>query len=215
MEGVADLEANLPRNRFNDGKCDPAGRFWAGSMNMDENAPSASLYALDCHLACRRMLSGVTVSNGLAWSADGKTMFYADSPTRCVRRFDFDMECGEIRNGRTLIHVSSGFPDGMTIDVEDNLWLAQWGAGRVVRYDSRTGREIAHCEFPVSQTSSCCFGGNNLDVLYVTSARQGFSDAKRMAEPLAGGIFSVKTKTRGRPVALFSQTDVMKSRIQT
>lgn len=203
MDFITDPEPDRPRHRFNDSKCDAMGRFWAGTMDMNCVEPSANLYALDASLTCRRMLDGVTISNGLAWSADGRTMFYADSPTGRVDVFDYDLERGAISNRRTLLHVASGSPDGMAIDVEDNIWLAQWGGNCVTRYDGHTGRELARIEFPVSQVSSCCFGGANLDELFVTSAWEHFDDAKRKAEPLAGSIFRLKTSTRGTPVVPF------------
>ena len=203
MEFIVDPEPDRPRHRFNDGKCDSIGRFWAGTINMDCDVTSANLYVLDASLSCRRMLEGVTVSNGLAWSADAKKMFYADSPTGRVDVFDFDLERGEISNRRTLVRVVNGSPDGMTVDVEDNIWLAQWGGNCVTRYDGRTGRELARIEFPVSQVSSCCFGGENLDELFVTSAWEHFDAAKRKAEPMAGSIFRVKTSTCGTPVVPF------------
>jgi len=165
-----------PRMRVNDGTCDRHGRFWAGTMAYDEAAPAGlgKLYRLDPDLSVRTMVDGVSISNGIDWSPDDRLMYYIDSPTRRVNVFDFDLDDGAITNRRTLIHVdaSVGFPDGMTVDANGDLWVAVWGGSRVVHY-APDGSERGMVRFPVSQTSSCAFGGADRRDLYVTSAARG------------------------------------------
>lgn len=183
--------------RFNDGKCDPRGRFWAGTMAYDEAVGAGSLYRLDARGNATRVLAGVTISNGLAWSADAATMYYIDSPTQRIDAFSYAAETGEIRDRRPVVHIPSelGSPDGMTIDADGGLWVALWGGGAIHRYvGARLDRVIP---MPVSQPTSCAFGGPHLDELYVTSAWKGLSADARRAEPLAGALFRVRPGVRG------------------
>lgn len=193
---LAEVEADDPSMRMNDGKCDRHGRFWAGTMAYDEAAPAGlgKLYRLDPDLSVRVMVDGVSISNGIDWSPDDRLMYYIDSPTRRVDVFDFDLDDGAISNRRTLIQVdaSLGFPDGMTVDANGDLWVAVWGGSRVVHY-APDGSERGMVRFPVSQTSSCVFGGEDARDLYVTSAARGISED---SEPEAGSLF------RARPGAV-------------
>lgn len=192
-----------PGLRFNDGKCDPAGRFWAGTMAYDQSNGAAALYRLDPDGRATLVLDGVTISNGLAWSLDGRTMYYIDTPTQRIDAFSFTPATGEVSHRRSLIRIPPelGAPDGMTIDAEGGLWVALWGGGAVHRYlDGRLDRVI---KLPVSQPTSCTFGGEDLDELYVTSAWQGLSVKERQAQPLAGALFRVRPGVRGIPPAIF------------
>lgn len=192
--------------RFNDGKCDPAGRFWAGTMAYDQATGAAALYRLDAGGRATRKLDGVTVSNGLAWSLDGRTMYYIDTPTQRIDAFSFQPQTGEISDRRPLIAIpaEAGAPDGMTIDAEGGLWVALWGGSAVHRYlDGRLERAI---RLPVSQPTSCTFGGDGLDELYVTSAWEGLSATERRAQPLAGAVFRLRTGVRGIPPTAFAGT---------
>lgn len=192
---IVDPEAHLPANRFNDGKCDPAGRFWAGTMPLKEDARgTGSLYCLDRDLSVRKMLGNVSCSNGIAWSLDSKTMYYIDSPTRAVSAFDYDLATGNIANRREIIRTppEEGFPDGMTIDAEGMLWVAYWGGSRVVRWDPRTGKRLAIIAVPVSCVTACWFGGPRLDELYITSARTGLDAATLAMQPYAGSLLRVR-----------------------
>jgi sugar lactone lactonase YvrE len=201
---VAPIPETRPGLRFNDGKCDPAGRFWAGTMADDQTAGAGALYRLDRDGSVALVLQGVTVSNGLAWSRDGRTMFYIDTPTQRIDAFSFDPLTGEIGDRRPEVHLprEAGAPDGMTIDAEGGLWVALWGGGAVHRYlDGRLDRVI---ELPVSHPTSCCFGGDRLDELFVTSARQGLSAARLQAEPLAGALFRARPGVRGLAPAVFA-----------
>lgn len=206
-DGPADRIAAIPEARpglrFNDGKCDPAGRFWAGTIAYDQAPGAGALYRLEPDGQTRMVLAGVTVSNGLAWSLDGRTMYYIDTPTQRIDAFSYDQLTGEIGDRRPEIRIpaAAGAPDGMTIDAEGGLWIALWGGAAVHRYiDGRLERVI---EMPVSQPTSCCFGGEVLDELYITSARQGLSARQRAEEPLAGALFRVRPGVRGTAPAVF------------
>ena len=197
---IADPEAHLPGNRFNDGKCDPAGRFWAGTMRIAEDQKGAgSLYRLDPDLSVHKMWTNITVANGIAWSHDAKTMYYIDTPTQRVVAFDYNVATGDIADPRPVIHTPNGpgGPDGMTIDAEGMLWVAYWGGWRVVRWDPATGEALAIIELPVERVTAPWFGGPNLDELYITSARIGLSDDALAQQPHAGGIFVARPGVRG------------------
>jgi sugar lactone lactonase YvrE len=199
-------EKQLQDNRFNDGKCDPAGRFWAGTTSHLEEKPVGSLYCLEADHTVRKMIDGVTVSNGLAWSPDGRTMYYIDSPTKRVVAYDYDIDTGAISGQRTIITIpeGGGFPDGMTIDVEGMLWIAQWDGWQVSRWNPHTGEMLTAIPIPVAQVSSCTFGGPNLDELYITTARVRQSDEALAKQPHAGGIFRVKPGVAGMPAHFFA-----------
>ena len=193
-------------NRFNDGKCDPAGRFLAGTMDMNEKAASGNLYSLEAGKSPRKLLDGIRISNGLAWSPDYQTFYYIDTPTRQVRAFDYDLHAGHISNPRVAVEVpeSMGWPDGMTSDMEGRLWIALWGGARVARWNPLDGRLEAEVNVPALQTSSCVFGGARRDILYVTSARKGMDESALAQYPLSGGVFQIETQTEGMPTFEFA-----------
>lgn len=193
-------EPDKPNNRFNDGKCDPAGRFWAGTIRKDDaNVPEAALYRLDPDLSIHMMLDQVAISNGIVWSADQKTMYYIDTPTRQVSAFDYDLADGSIGNRRTAVHIPKdlGWPDGMAIDAEDKLWVAIWGGACVARFDPNSGTMLSQINVPATQVTSCAFGGENLDDLYITTARKGLDKKSLIEQPLAGGLFKACPNVRG------------------
>lgn len=200
---LADPEAHVPGNRFNDAKCDPAGRLWAGTMAVSEAPDLGSLYRIDAALRVARMVERVSISNGLAWSRDGRTMYYIDSPTRRVDAFDFDAANGALANRRTVIEIADGFPDGMCIDEAGNLWVALWGGWGVVCFDPRTGTALAKIDIPVECVTSCCFGGAAWDELYITTASRDLDAAGRARQPLAGSVFIARPGVRGVPTDLF------------
>jgi sugar lactone lactonase YvrE len=187
--------------RFNDGKCDPSGRFWIGTMALDSRRKGAVLYRMDKDKTIRVMLDSVTISNGIVWTADKKTMYYNDTPTGTVQAFDYDDKTGEISNRRVVIKIprGGGGPDGMTIDADGNLWVALWGSGTVGKFDPNTGQLLQKVIVPAPNVSSCAFGGKNLDVLYITTARAWMNEEKLKQFPLSGGLFSVKPGVRGVP----------------
>jgi sugar lactone lactonase YvrE len=187
--------------RFNDGKCDPSGRFWVGSMDLDEEESIASLYKMDHDGSVKEMLKHVTISNGIVWTTDRKTMYYIDTPTLKVKAFDYDDSSGEITNNRTAVDIPEevGNPDGMAIDTEGKLWVAHWGGFCVARWDPDSGELLQKIEVPAPQVTSCAFGGKDLDILYITTAREGMSDEKLKEFPHSGGIFSAKPGVKGLP----------------
>jgi sugar lactone lactonase YvrE len=201
------VETDREENRFNDGKCDSAGRFWAGTMNGLKNAPSGALYVLERNHGLKKALPGVTVSNGMGWSPDNKTMFHIDSPTRKVSAFDYALRTGEIGNRRTVVDFSQaqqlGNPDGMAVDEEGMIWVAHWGGARVTRWNPLNGTLLETIAVPADQTSSCCFGGDNLDELYITSARHNLDPKILAAKPLSGSLFMAKVGVRGLPTNAF------------
>jgi sugar lactone lactonase YvrE len=196
---IADPEADLSGNRFNDGKCDPQGRLWAGTMVEHGPWGGASLYCLDTDLSVRKMLDRVTTSNGLTWSRDSRRFFYIDTPTHQVVVFDFDPASGEITNRRLVVEIPRelGSPDGMTIDEEDHLWIALWGGSSVIRVNPTGGKIEYRITLPADAVTSCAFGGPGLDELYITTACVGLDADRRKAQPRAGSLFRAKVPYRG------------------
>lgn len=199
-------ESHLPNNRFNDGKCDPAGRFWAGTMAYEDQTTQGSLYRLDPDLTVHKMLDNLAISNGIVWSLDQRTMYFVDSFAYDVKAFDYDLATGDITNGRPVIHIprEMGIADGMTIDTEGMLWVAHFGGSRVCRWHPGTGEILQTIHLPVSQVTACAFGGPELDTLYITSAAIGLSDEALQQEPHAGGLFVAKPGQRGLPAFRFT-----------
>jgi sugar lactone lactonase YvrE len=190
----------------NDGKCDPAGRFWAGTKDVEEKNPLGSLYCLDSDLTCRRMETQATVSNGITWNPDYTIMYYIDSPTRKVFAYEYDLETGQISGRTVVIDVPNemGFPDGMTTDREGMLWIAHWGAWKVARWNPQTGKLIAAYDVPARHTSSCCFGGPNLNELYITTARMRIAEEELQQYLYAGGLFRLQTDVQGMETFYFA-----------
>ena len=206
FEVQAAVEADRPQNRMNDGACDGAGRFWAGTMALDEGPGAGALYRLDPDLTVHTMLTGVTISNGLDWSLDGRRMYYVDSPTRRIDVFDFDVATGSIADRRTFASVpaDAGVPDGLTVDAAGFVWLALWGGAALRRYDPDGTLERV-VPLPVTHPTSCAFGGAGLDELYVTSARRPLTAEEKARQPQAGGVFRLRPGVAGRPANLFGQ----------
>jgi sugar lactone lactonase YvrE len=199
-------EPGLPGNRFNDGKCDPAGRFLAGSMDDAEVEASGSLYSLASDGSVKTLLTGTRISNGLAWSPDYRTFYFIDTPTRTVMAYDYDLTSGDIANPRPALSVplELGWPDGMTSDTEGKLWVAMWGGAKLTRWDPDTGKLLAEIPFPALNISSCAFGGPNLTDLYITSARKEMTAEQLAKYPFSGGLFRIKTDIEGMPTFDFA-----------
>lgn len=201
---IGDPEPDRPNNRINDGKCDAAGRFWAGTMDDEEREPTGWLYRLDPDLTWRRTDGAYTVTNGPAFSPDGRTVYLADSVGRTVYAFDLAAD-GTLANKRPFVRFekADGFPDGMTTDAEGFLWIAHWGGWRVTRFapDGSVDRAV---DLPVAQVTSCVFGGPDFETLYVTSAAIGLDDRARAKQPLAGGLFEAPLGVRGLPTLSFA-----------
>jgi len=200
LDIIVDPEADKPANRFNDGKCDPAGRFWAGTMELSATVPNkGSLYRLDPDMSVHTMLTGVSISNGIVWTADHKTMYYSDTTPGTVTAFDYDNVTGNISHSRVAIQVPQemGLPDGMAIDSEGMLWIAHFGGGAVRRWNPDTSEVMETIEVPATDPTACAFGGENLDELYITTARTGLTEEQLHREPHSGGLFRVKPGSVG------------------
>ncbi|WP_024874360.1 SMP-30/gluconolactonase/LRE family protein [Saccharomonospora piscinae] len=191
-----------PGVRMNDGGCDPQGRFYCGSMAYDAAPGRGALYRLDADGTVHTVLTGVTISNGIGWSADGATVYYVDSPTQRVAAYDFDGDSGRFSRPRTVVEIppERGMPDGMTLDAEGGLWVALWGGGAVHRY-TPDGRLDEVVEVAATRVSACAFGGDDLTELYVTTSRQGLSGT---AEPAAGALFRCRPGVSGLPTTPFA-----------
>lgn len=208
---LCDPEASLSENMFGDGKCDPEGRFWAGTYHQDISDPSGSLYSLAHDLTVKKQREGLLLSNGLAWSVDYATFYHIDSVARTLYAFDYDRPSGDISNGRVLRKFDGPrtLPDGMTIDVEGYLWVALFNGGKVLRLDPRTGETVFEVSVPdVRQVTSCTFGGRNFNELYITTAKEiggpyGIPEAEVDFEKNAGGLFRIKLPFRGFAAARF------------
>ena len=196
---ISDIESELTENRFNDGKCDPSGRLWVGSMALNMQSYKANLYMVDTTGNAQLKIDTVTNSNGIAWSSDQKTMYYIDTPTGMIRAFDFDNEIGAISNERVVVTVpdSMGFPDGMAIDSDDMLWVGMWNGNAVIRYNPQTGKVISKIEVPAHNVTACAFGGKNLDTLYITTASIDMTEEEKVAYPLAGSLFKADPGVKG------------------
>lgn len=176
--------------RGNDAAVDPAGRLWAGTMRYDLAEGGGFLARVEPTGRARVVLPSVSVSNGIGWSPDYALLYYVDSPTRRIDVFDFDVDTGDARDRRTLVEVTDtdGVPDGLCVDADGCVWVAVNGGGQVRRY-TPTGSPDRTLDVPATQVSACCFGGDDLADLYVTTGREGFTDAQRAAQPLAGSLF--------------------------
>jgi len=189
-----------PGRRMNEGGCDPAGRFYCGSMAYDARPGAGELYRLDGDLVARRVLADVTISNGIAWSPDGTLAYYVDTPTQRIDVFDYDPDSAALTGRRPFVRIdpSVGAPDGLTLDAEGGVWVALWGGGEVRRYSS-DGRLDLRIPLPAGQVTACAFGGPELRDLYVTTSRLGLSDP----EPAAGALFRATPGMAGLPVTPF------------
>jgi sugar lactone lactonase YvrE len=200
-------ESALPGNRFNDGKCGPDGRFLAGTMDNAEKEATGSLYSLDTNGSLKTLLTGVRISNGLAWSPDHKAFYFIDTPTRQVMAYDYEPRSGWIGNPRVAVTVPEklGWPDGMTSDLDGRLWIAMWGGAALTVWDPSTGALLEKIAIPAKNVTSCVFGGLEQNELYVTSARKGVSDADLTAYPATGGLFRIQTDVTGMPTFVFGE----------
>ncbi|MEO9805947.1 MAG: SMP-30/gluconolactonase/LRE family protein [Reichenbachiella sp.] len=197
LELITSPEDSIANIRFNDGKCDRQGRLWVGSMGLEQKPYRASLYCIE-NGSARQQLDSITISNGIVWSKDNRTMYYIDTPDENVKAFDYDLETGNISNGRVVIEIGGiGFPDGMAIDSEDMLWIALWNGNMVGRWNPKTGELIGKVQVPAHNITSCAFVGTQLDSLIITTARVDMSDEELTDYPLAGSLFIVVPGVKG------------------
>jgi sugar lactone lactonase YvrE len=201
LEPLVAVEPDLPDNRFNDGRCDRQGRLWIGTMDIALRRPSGSFYRIGADRSVLRLIDGITVPNSTAFSPDGRTLYFCDTFQHQIWAFDLDIAAGTIANRRVLVDLRDrkGTPDGSCVDVDGFLWNAEYGGRRITRYapDGRVDRMIA---LPVTNPTCCCFGGDNLDTLYVTSASQ------QLPSPAAieGALLAIDVGVRGLPEAAFA-----------
>ena len=197
LDTIATPPTRIPGHRFNDGRCDRQGRFWVGTMHNLTRAPEGGLYRLDGRQALRLVRSGICIPNSLAWSPDGRIMYFADSLRYTIFAYNFDPACGELSHERVFVATQApAFPDGSTVDAEGYLWNAEFNGWRVVRYapDGHIDRVIP---VPTHRPTCCTLGGPNLDILYVTTASQQMSDEDLAKQPLAGALLAFNVGVRG------------------
>ena len=208
LEAIWNPFSDHPHLRGKTGRFVPAGRFWSGTL--DPAGSQAALSRLDPDGSRHTMLRGIGISNGLGWSPDCKTMYSTDSLRYTIYAFDYDLATGQIRNQRPFIQLPKDgrgiVPDGLCVDAEGCVWSAQWNGWQVVRY-SPAGEVLQIVALPTQLVTSCCFGGSNLDQLFITTAWTDLSPAEREAQPHAGGVFILKTNTQGQPAIFFSSPE--------
>ena len=207
LDPIVSLSEAQAEHRFNDGKCDPQGRFWAGTMFQDESRPLEEwepvgiLYRLDHDLTSHPVLTQTTIPNGLTWSPDGSIFYFIDSPRFDVMAYDFDAVQGNLSNPRQVVKIPDaiGFPDGMTSDLDGNLWIAHFGTGLVSHWNPRSGELLGKIELPLRYATSCVFGGRDRDELYITSARVLLDEQQLAEQPLSGSLFVAPPGVQGIP----------------
>lgn len=192
-------DIHLEGKRFNDGKCDPQGRFWVGSLTTENATGDNKLYSVGSDLKLIEKLSNLTISNGIGWSADSSRMYHIDTPTAEISQYDFDKATGKISNKKVIIKVNptDGYPDGMTVDSEDMLWVALWDGFGVVRYNPTTGHLLQKIEVPAPKVTSCTFGGEDLDQLFITTATCEMTNEELEQYPLSGSLFVADVGIKG------------------
>ena len=203
---LSEVEKEMTVNRFNDGKCDPNGNLWVGSMHLDQTAHMGSVYKISETGTTTKMIDSVTISNGLVWTKDATTFYYIDTPTGKIQAYDYDSQTATISNERTAVTISEeiGFPDGMAIDAEDMLWVGLWNGNAVARFNPKTGEMISKIEVPAHNVTACAFGGENLDKLYITTASVDMTQEESAKYPLAGSLFVAVPGVKGVRSNFFS-----------
>jgi sugar lactone lactonase YvrE len=201
----ADMTDVLTGCRLNDGKCDPAGRLWVGSMHWQQEIGKATLFSIQNDSTVTTKIDSVTISNGIVWTKDKKTMYYIDTPTSQIKAYDYDNATGNISNERVAVEISKdlGFPDGMAIDAEDMVWVGMWNGNAVIRFNPKTGELLQKIEVPAHNVTSCAFGGDNLETLFITSAKLDMTEEELKKYPLAGSVFKVNPGVKGVKSSFF------------
>lgn len=185
--------------RSNDAKCDARGRLWFGSSSNDETLGIGGDLYRYCNGELSKVIPDTQISNGMAWSADGKKFYWADSPENAVFVFDYDMETGTVSNRQILCEIKDGVPDGLCIDSNDNLWIAIWGGHRVENRDGKTGELIGIIEVDATNVTCCCFGGNNMDELFITTS------GDNLVGDSEGNVFKCNLGIKGPDINYFTK----------
>lgn len=208
LELLAKPEQLLESQRLNDGKCDPAGRFWVGSMNLDQSPRKAHLFCMEGK-SVRKVLDSVSISNGIAWTRNGQRMFYIDTPTRTVMEFAFNVATGHLGKSKVLVRVpeNMGWPDGMCLDENDDLWIGMWGGACVSHWSGKDGHLLGTIPVPALNVTSCAFGGPLRDVLYITTAKAGMNETELKKYPLSGHLFSARPGVKGPQMAYWKSSE--------
>lgn len=198
VEDLVAVEPDRPHNRCNDGKCDAMGRLWLGTMHVNAEKGAGALYRYDGGLMIK-MIGDRSVSNGLGWSPDNRTMYYIDSFDYNIKAYDFDVRSGAITHERVIVDIKipEQLPDGMCVDAAGMLWVAIWGGGAVHRYDPATGALTGRVIVDAPHVSNCAFGGKDMQQLFITTAKDGLTEAQLEQYPLSGSLFIVDTGIRG------------------
>jgi sugar lactone lactonase YvrE len=203
LEARANPEAQMPENRFNDGRCDRQGRFWAGTMCDVRRDPTGSLYRFDADMTCTKLRNTIIIPNSLAFSPDGRTMYFGDTNRHTIWAYDYEPASGAATRERVFAETASGRPDGSCVDAQGCLWNAEYGAGRLVRY-TPAGKVDRVIEVPVANPTCCCFGGEDLGTLYVTTATQRLTPEDLAKQPLAGSLLALRPGVQGLPEGRFA-----------
>jgi len=203
LEAKADPEGHLPDNRFNDGRCDRAGRFWAGTMSDVNRDPVGSLYRFDARFKWEKLRNAVIIPNSLAFSPDGRTMYFADTNRHTIWAYDYDPASGAATRERVFADTGKGRPDGSCVDADGCLWNADYGAARLVRY-TPVGNVDRSVDLPVTNPTCCCFGGADLGTLYVTTATQRLAPEALAKQPLAGSLLALRPGVKGLAESRFA-----------
>lgn len=204
LKELVRIEQDKPDNRSNDGKCDATGRLWIGTMHVNAKLHEGALYRFDGEV--KKMLDNISISNGICWSVDNKTMYYIDSSDYNIKAYDFDLASGDISNERVIVHIKEPdhTPDGMCIDKEGMLWVAIWGGGCVNRYNPHSGNLIGCVNVAAPNVSNCAFGGSDMNLLFITTARADLSDEQLQQYPLSGSLFYANIDVSGAGTNWFS-----------
>jgi len=199
------LENNDPGMRYNDGKVGPNGDFWIGSMHKQFHHKTGNLYRVASDFRTVIQIPKTTISNGMAWTSDHKKFYFIDSPTHQICSYDFDKVTGRISNKKVAVKVPEDFgdPDGMCIDADDMLWVAHWGGSCVRKWNPDTAQVLEQIDVSAPQVTSCCFGGEDLKTLYITTARSGLNDAQLKKFPGSGGLFKYQPGVSGTQITYF------------
>ncbi|MDW0113089.1 SMP-30/gluconolactonase/LRE family protein [Sporosarcina saromensis] len=199
---ITDPEEALPQNRFNDGKCDARGRFWAGTMEFKPTSPNGSLYRLDTTRNALKLESSIIISNGLAWNKDHTIMYHVDSGRNAIYEYNYDLETGTIHNRKLLYTFENdyGTPDGIAIDSNDCLYIALWGGAKVIYFNPTTCEILEEIVIPAPHVTSVTFGEKDFKTLYITTARDGLSSEQLEQYPLSGSVFKVDVPVAGIPL---------------
>jgi len=204
---IVNPEENIQENRFNDGKCDKKGRYFAGTMDNNEDEVTGSLYCFDGK-NIEKKEKDLFISNGLGWNNDSSKFYLTDSPTRTIYVYDYSLETSKMSNKKVFVKLDEkdGYPDGLCVDSEDYIWGAHWDGWKITRY-TPDGKIDKVYDLPVPNVSSCCFGGPNLDILFITSAQKGLSPQELQEAPLSGNTFYMQTNTKGQKTNFFNDKE--------